>query len=244
MVPDLALQSTLIGGLRALKQDPRQVDRLFANLPSPIRGQVSEFLTKTPIHFTHGYPMEVPKLPSVTLLLRREGEAAALLGQTVDPGRRHQEEFLSPGARRRGTESVTSEALAEQRGTAFPDEVIPPLFHEADSVEMIGRVEQVAYDAEVRTGDYFATAFLYQALKAILVAAEPALEAWGLYNLAMTGSDVQHTGQELPLVFTRVLSLAFQHVFEVDVALPRVSRIEGSVEAGADVSLSWQVTIA
>jgi hypothetical protein len=67
----------IVGGLRAIKRNPRRVDQLFANPPVETRAQVRHFLVGTPIHFTHGYPMEMPKLPHVILVLRREDAATA-----------------------------------------------------------------------------------------------------------------------------------------------------------------------
>ncbi len=255
MIPDLALQTTIVEGLRALKRAPESIEQLFGNLPVAIRAQVRDFLTGTPIHFSHGYPMETPRLPHVTLVLRREDEAAALVGQAVDGGPLAEEEYLlrdaDVGAARPPdrVDPAVGDELVRVRGAAFPDEQVPLLYGERDLVENIGRIERLVYDAEVRTQDYFATAFLHHVLKALLIEAVPKLEAWGIHDLLLSGSDVQHSGQEYPHpVFSRTLTLAFQHAFGVHERRPPLRTIAGGVTAAlpgaAEATLSWRVTIA
>jgi len=118
-----------------------------------------------------------------------------------------------------------------------------------DLIEAAGRIERLSYDAEVRTQDYFATAFLHRVLKAVIMEAMPALEAWGIHDLTLGGLDLQHTGQEYPhAVFTRALTLAFQYVFNLHEPQPRLRAIDGALTATMSDSpaatLSWQVTIA
>ncbi len=255
MIPDLALQSTIVEGLRALKRTPERIEQLFANLPVGIRTQVRDFLSGTPIHFSHGYPMETPRLPHVILLLRREDETAALLGQAVEAGPLAEEEFLlreaDLGAARplERAEPTTGDELVRARVEAFPDELVPLLYGERGLLESVGRIERLLYDAEVRTQDYFATAFLHYVLKAILIEAVPKLEAWGIHDLVLSGSDVQHTGQEYPHpVFSRTLTLAFQHAFGVHERQAPLRAIAGgvtgSLPGAPEVALSWRVTIA
>ncbi len=258
MIPDLALQTTIVEGLRALKRAPVRIEQLFANLPAPIRAQVRDFLAGTPIHFSHGYPMETPKLPHVILVLKREEESAALLGQAVDAGPRAEEEFLlhpgdigqlRPPPR---PEPGVADELAGERAEHFPDEQVPLLYGERDLVESIGRVERLFYEAQVRTQDYFATAFLHRAVKAILAtAAGSSLEAWGIHDLLLGGMDLEHTGQEYPHpVFSRSLTLSFQYVFGVHeerAALRAIAADLAAAPAGSGApaaTLHWQVTIA
>ena len=254
MIADLALQTTIVEGLRGLKRAPRRIDQLFANLPVAVRMQVRDFLIGTPIHFSHGYPMEVPKLPHIILVLRRELESSSLLGQTLDAGPLAEEEFLlreddvglpRPSER---AEPTAADTLVERRAEGFPDEIPPLLYSERARVESLGRIERVTYDAEVRTQDYFATAFLHRVLKAVLVGSMPQLEAWGLHDLELSAMDVQHTGQEQPHpVFSRALTIAFQQVFGVHETHEPLRAIEGGVTAatpsGAAATLSWQITI-
>ena len=254
MIADLALQTTVVEGLRALKRAPRRIDQLFANLPVPVRAQLRDFLTATPIHFSHGYPMEVPKLPHIILVLRRELESSSLLGQTLDAGPLAEEEFLlrdtdvglpRPPER---AEPAPADMLVERRGEGFPEEQPPLLYGERALVESLGRIERVTYDAEVRTQDYFATAFLHRVLKAVLIGSATQLEAWGLHDLELSAMDVQHTGQEYPQpVFSRALTIAFQQVFGVHEAHEPLRAIAGGITAappaGAVATLSWQITI-
>lgn len=256
VIPDVALQTTIVEGLRALKRAPRRIDQLYANLPASVRAQVRDFLVHTPIHVTHGYASEVPKLPHVALVLRREEEHEPLLGQAVDPGPLAEEELLLRAADVGQPRPVPrdepsgADLLLESRARAFPEEQPPLLYHERDLVESRGRIERVAYDAEVRTQDYFATAFLHRTLKAILIGAAPELEAWGIHALSITAGDVQHTGQEYPhTVFTRLLGITFAQVFAVHDVLPPLRCIDGRItapdpsSAGAPATLSWQVTV-
>ncbi len=257
MIPDLALQTTIVEGLRALKRSPERIEQLFANLPVAIRTQVRDFLTATPIHFSHGFPFETPKLPHILLLLRREDEADALMGQAIDAGPLAEEEFLlrqddlgqvRPPPR---SEPSVADELARRRARDLPDEAVPLLYGEHDIVESVGRVERLVYDAEVRTQDYFATAFLHRVCKSILLGAVPSLEAAGIHDLVLSALDVEHTGQEYPHpVFRRTLTLAFRHVFaihETHVPLRAIAGGVAAAEPGAPAptaTLSWSITIA
>ncbi len=258
MIPDLVLQTTIVEGLRTLKRTPARINQLFANLPVPVRTQVRDFLTSTPIHFSHGYPLETPKLPSIILLLEREDEQAALLGRAIEGGPLAEEEFLlrqadigqpRPLAR---TDPSVGDTLVTERASDFPDEQPPLLYGEHDLVESVGRIERLTYLAEVRTQDYFATAFLHRVLKAVVTAAAvPDLEAWGIHDLVLSGSDLQHTGQEYPHpVFSRTLRLAFQYAFSLHERHAPLRAIGGAVSASAPgvsspaATLSWQITIA
>jgi hypothetical protein len=256
VIADLALQTTIVEGLRALKRAPRRIDQLFANLPLEVRAQVRNFLTSTPIHFSHGYPMEAPKLPHVILVLRREVESAGLLGQAIDAGPLAEEEFLlrdgdvGLGRPPFRTDPSLADALIEERGGDFPDERTPIFYGERTLVESVGRIARLTYDAEVRTQDYFATAFLNRVVQALLVGGVPKLEAWGIHDLEISASDVEHTGQEYPHpVFLRTLTIAFQQVFGVHETHDPLRAIAGGVTAvppGGDAvagTLSWQITI-
>ncbi len=257
MIPDLALQTTIADGLRALKRAPGRVDDLFGNLPPTIRQQVADFLIRTPIHLSHGFPFETPKLPHVILLLRREEDAGPLLGQAIDGGPLAEEELLlrdddvgrmRPPVR---PDPGPGDTLLVERTRAFPDETVPLAFGEHDLVETTGRIERLHYDAEVRTQDYFATAFLHRALKAILIGSTEQLEAWGIHDLVLGGLDLEHTGQEYPHpVFSRALTLSFQYVFALHDRRPPLLAIAGGIaaaEPGATTpaaQLGWQITIA
>jgi hypothetical protein len=256
VIPDLALQSTIVEGLRALKRTPARIDALVGNLPATIRAQVRDFVANTPIHFTHGYAAATPKLPSIVLILRREEEASALLDHALDPGPEPEEELVlhesDLGLRRpvERDDPNVADLLIADRAAHFPDEHAPLLYGDSDRRERVGRIERLQYDAEVRTQDYFATAFLHRIVKGILLESTPALEGFGVHDLVMTGSDIAYTGQESPhLVFARTLTLAFQYVFAIHVELPSVRAIGGALTAqapgdAAEATLSWQVTIA
>ena len=142
--------------------------------------------------------MEVPKLPHVILLLRREEESAAVLGQTVDGGPEAEEEFLLRGGdlglRRPPARPApqTADLLVEERSRAFPDEEVPLLYSERSLVESVGRIERLYYEAEVRTQDYFATAFLHRVIKGLLIDAVPELEAVGIQDLLLGGMDLEN----------------------------------------------------
>jgi hypothetical protein len=255
MIPDLALQTTLVTGLRELKRDRRRIEALFANLPTQIRVQVCDFLEKTPIHFSHGYPFETPKLPHIVLVLRREDESSPLLGQVIDGGPIAEEELvlrsgdvgrMRPPLR---DDPTVADALLEARTRDFPDESVPLLYGDHDQVETSGRIERLVYDAEVRTLDYFATAFLCRVIKSIAIDRAGELESWGVHDLQLSASDLQYTGQEVPHpVFTRLLTLTFQYVFTVHDVRHPLRGIEGQLTASsaeaAATTLSWQVTIA
>ncbi len=257
MIPDLALQTAIAEGLRALKRDFGRIDDLFGNLPLAIRQQVADFLVRTPIHLSHGFPFETPKLPHVILLLRREEDAGPLLGQAIDGGPEAEEELLlraddvGPLRPLSRPDPGVGDALLAERARSFPEETVPLSFTERDLVDATGRIERLHYDAEVRTQDYFATAFLHRALKAILLGAAPQLEAWGIHDLVLGGLDLEHTGQEYPhAVFARALTLTFQYVFALHDRRPPLRAIEGGIaaaEPGAvtpGAQLGWQITIA
>jgi len=254
MIPDLALQHTIVAGLSALKREPRRIDQLFANLPADIRGQIREFFVSTPIQLTHGYPQETARLPSIALVLHREEESRAFLGRALDPGPLDDRELVfeqRDRGRRRPPERAEpdlSDALVEKRAAEFPDEQAPLLYTEDDLIAAQGRLERLVYEAEVRTQDYFATAFLHRVLKAVLMSATPSLEAWGVHNLLLSGSDLEHAAQDYPhLVFARVLSLQFDYVFSIYEAHDRLRTLSTEIGAGRgptpEVTLRWDVTI-
>lgn len=258
MIPDLALQHVVASGLRTLKRDPRRLEQLFANLPADARAQVRDFIVSTPIHLTHGYPTwETPKLPNVVIALKREDEAEPLLGQAVDPGPLADEEFLlrdadlgAPRPPPREDPGV-ADHLIEARDEAFPEERIPLLYGEDELISARGRIERLTYDVEVRTQEYFATAFLHRVIKALFIDAVPTLEAWGIHSLVLAGSDLQHVPEHYPhLVFARVLMVHFDYLFGLHDSHRRLSRLAGDVGAARpgviapEVTLHWELTIA
>jgi hypothetical protein len=81
VIPELVLQKAIIGGLQALKADPRLMDTLFKNMSQAMLSDLKSYILKTSIDFAVNYPKkEQLNVPAVVLILRSESEAETFLG--------------------------------------------------------------------------------------------------------------------------------------------------------------------
>lgn len=83
LLPEFILQSTIVRGIRTLRNDARFVDQLFRNLDQKSLEQIRQFIRTQVIDLAMNYPREPLKVPAIVLLLKSETEANAFLGDTM-----------------------------------------------------------------------------------------------------------------------------------------------------------------
>lgn len=98
VIPEFIIQTTIVRGIRTLRQDSRYIDQLFRNLSQKDQQQIRKFLTESAIDLAINYPRDTLKVPAIVILLRREQEFAqgAYLGDSMGIG--HPEEFSYDGS--------------------------------------------------------------------------------------------------------------------------------------------------
>lgn len=74
LIPEFILQTTIVRGIRTLRNDHRFVDQLFRNLRQVDIDQIRKFMVDNAIDLTINYPREDLKIPAIVILLRTETE--------------------------------------------------------------------------------------------------------------------------------------------------------------------------
>jgi len=69
------LQTTIVRGIKTLRNDSRFIDQLFRNLSQSDQEQIRSFITNNSIDLTINYPRDTLKVPAIVILLRSENEA-------------------------------------------------------------------------------------------------------------------------------------------------------------------------
>ena len=81
VIPELVIQTAVVRGFNAIREDPRLLDDLFRDTSQRQLQNIKDFIMKTPIDFSVNYPKKTQlSLPSLVLLLRNESEAQTFLG--------------------------------------------------------------------------------------------------------------------------------------------------------------------
>lgn len=84
VIPEIIMQKAIVGGLQALKADPRLIDVLFANMNQEMLKSLKDYLLKTSIDFAVNYPKkEQLNVPAIVLIMRGENEAETFLGDMM-----------------------------------------------------------------------------------------------------------------------------------------------------------------
>ncbi len=85
IIPEIIIQKAVVGGLQALKADPRLIDVLFKNMSQGMLSDLKSYITKTSFDFSVNYPKkEQLNVPAIVLLLRNESEAETFLGDLME----------------------------------------------------------------------------------------------------------------------------------------------------------------
>jgi len=81
VIPEIILQKAVVGGLQALKADPRMIDVLFKNVSQRMLADIKAYMLNTSIDWSVNYPRkEQLNVPAIVLILRGETEAQTFLG--------------------------------------------------------------------------------------------------------------------------------------------------------------------
>lgn len=83
IIPEYILQSTIVRGITAFRNDPKLIDQLFRNLDQGNLLNVKRSIQKDPIDVCFGAQREALKLPSIVILLKSENEKSAFLGDEL-----------------------------------------------------------------------------------------------------------------------------------------------------------------
>lgn len=83
VLPEVILHRAVIAGFRAMRQDSRVLDGIFRHLNQTQLEAVKKFILETPIEFNINFPREDLKVPSLTLILKNEGESEAFIGDIM-----------------------------------------------------------------------------------------------------------------------------------------------------------------
>lgn len=110
VVPEYVLQTTIVRGIKQMRNDARLIDQLFKNLDRKAVDQIRLFIKTQAFDLCMNYPRSPLKIPAVVILLKGEKENQAFLGD--DMGLDVPEEFAydseSPDGILGGTASVTT----------------------------------------------------------------------------------------------------------------------------------------
>lgn len=85
-IPEFILRSTLVRGIRAVRQDNKFLDQLFRNLDQESAAQMRTFIQTQKIYIDINYPRDQLKLPAIIILLRSESESQAFLADKMGLG--------------------------------------------------------------------------------------------------------------------------------------------------------------
>lgn len=83
ILPEFILQSTLVKGIRTLRENPNMIDMLFRNLHQEDVISLRNFVRDNTIDIALNWPNEQVKVPSVIITLKSEGESDAVLGNLL-----------------------------------------------------------------------------------------------------------------------------------------------------------------
>lgn len=84
VIPELIIQKALVGGLQAIKADPRLLDVLFQNMSQEMLQDMKDYIDSKSIDFSVNYPKKQQlNVPAIVLILRNEGEAETFLGDMM-----------------------------------------------------------------------------------------------------------------------------------------------------------------
>jgi len=83
MIPEILIHRAIVGGIRAVRQDPRIIDNLFKHVPRAEVDRIRTFVLENTLSFHVNYPRGDLKIPSLVLLLKTEEEAETFLGDQM-----------------------------------------------------------------------------------------------------------------------------------------------------------------
>lgn len=83
VVPEYILQTTVVRGIKRMRNDTRLIDQLFKNLDQKSIGQIRSFIKTQAIDLCINYPREPLKVPAIVILLKGEKENQAFLGDSM-----------------------------------------------------------------------------------------------------------------------------------------------------------------
>lgn len=80
VIPEYILQTTIVRGIKRMRNDSSLIDQLFRNLDQKNINQIRLFLKQHAIDLAINYPRSTLKVPAIVLLLKAEKERHAFLG--------------------------------------------------------------------------------------------------------------------------------------------------------------------
>lgn len=84
VIPEIILQKAVVGGIQAIKADPRLINVLFKNMSLEFQEDIKNYITQKTIDWSVNYPKKQSlKVPAIVLIMRSESEAETFLGDMM-----------------------------------------------------------------------------------------------------------------------------------------------------------------